>query len=106
MAALIPEPHILLIVVAPAVLGIPAPIAACLAGACPIPAGRTHPITTSSISSGLMLAFLIAPFIAILPKSGAFSVDKLPWKLPIGVLAIPVITICSLFIILLLNYLH
>ena len=58
--------------------GIPAPIAACLAGACPIPAGKTQPITTSSISSGFILALLIAPFIAILPKSGAFSLDKLP----------------------------
>ena len=78
MAALIPDPHILFTVVAPAVFGIPAPIAACLAGACPIPAGKTHPITTSSISSALIPAFLIAPFIAILPKYGAVSEDKLP----------------------------
>ena len=73
-----PDPHILFIVVAPAVLGIPAPSAACLAGAWPMPAGKTHPITTSSISSALIPAFFIAPFIAILPKFGAFSEDKLP----------------------------
>ena len=33
MAAFMPEPHILLIVVAPAASGNPAPIAACRAGA-------------------------------------------------------------------------
>src|SRR5262249_45283486 len=42
--ALRPDPHTLLTVTAPTELDTPAPIDAWRAGACPCPAGRTHPM--------------------------------------------------------------
>jgi hypothetical protein len=45
IAACMPDPHILLTVEAATDSGKPAPSAACRAGACPSPAGSTHPIT-------------------------------------------------------------
>ena len=44
IAACMPEPHILLTVVASTLIGNPAPSAACRAGACPSPAASTQPI--------------------------------------------------------------
>ena len=52
MAAFMPDPHILLMVVQPTDLGMPAPSEACRAGACPSPAGSTQPMMTSSIEFG------------------------------------------------------
>ncbi len=52
MVAFMPEPHTLLTVVAPVASGRPAPRAAWRAGAWPWPAGRTQPISTSSMRSG------------------------------------------------------
>jgi hypothetical protein len=43
-------------------------------------------MSTSSTNSGLIPAFSIAPFMAILPRSVADKLDKAPPKLPIGVL--------------------
>ena len=48
MAAFMPEPHILLIVVQPVASGRPAPSEAWRAGAWPWPAGSTQPMMTSS----------------------------------------------------------
>ena len=48
IAAFMPEPHILLMVVQPVASGSPAPRAAWRAGAWPCPAGSTQPMMTSS----------------------------------------------------------
>lgn len=56
-----PDAQTLFTVVQITVLGIPAPNAACLAGACPRFALRTFPKTTSSTSDGSTFAFLRAP---------------------------------------------
>ena len=88
----IPEAQTLLTVVQGTVFGIPAYIAACLAGACPKPAETTLPIKTSSTISGDKLIFSKAPFIATAPNFVAGIEDKLPIKLPIGVLATDTIT--------------
>ena len=57
MIAFMPEAHTLLMVVQGTELGKPAPIAACLAGACPTPACKTFPINTSLTNAGSMFAF-------------------------------------------------
>ena len=67
-------------------LGSSAPIAACLAGAWPNPAPRTFPITTSSISDASTLLSIKAAPIAVDPNSGALTVERLPRRLPMGVL--------------------
>lgn len=89
---------------------IPAARAACFAGACPIPTLKTLPRKTSSTSDGFKFAFLNAPvidvilysydtlsnylpLIAIAARFGALTEDKLPLKLPNGVLAEPTIQI-------------
>jgi len=46
----------------------------------------TLPIKTSSTFSGAKLIFFIAPLIAAAPHLVAGTLDKLPKKLPIGVL--------------------
>ena len=68
IAAFMPEPHILLIVVAPVASGSPAPSAAWRAGAWPWPAGSTQPISTSSIASGATPARSTAARIAAAPS--------------------------------------
>ncbi|AHK64643.1 hypothetical protein BBX_3560 [Burkholderia pseudomallei MSHR520] len=73
IAARMPEPHILLIVVQPTDSGSFAPSAACRAGACPCPAGSTQPITASSICSGCRPARSSAAAIAAAPSCGAAS---------------------------------
>lgn len=57
----IPDAQTLLMVVQTTVLGIPAPNAACLAGACPKFALRTFPKKTSCTSFGSTLALFKAP---------------------------------------------
>src|SRR5712691_1178035 len=97
MAAFIPEPHILLIVVQPVASGRPAPSEAWRAGACPWPAGSTQPMITSCTSSGRILARSTAARIAAAPSSGAAKLFSSPWNAPIGVRAAATITIGSGF---------
>ena len=75
-----PEPHILLIVVAPAASGSPAPIAACRAGAWPWPAGSTQPIRISSTLSAAIPARSTAAAIARAPSAGAVDVLQIAEK--------------------------
>src|SRR5271165_57753 len=95
IAAFIPEPHILLIVVQPAPSGRPAPSEAWRAGACPCPAGRTQPIRTSWTLSATTPARSTAAEIARAPSAGAETSLKSPRKPPIGVRAAPTMTIAS-----------
>ena len=99
IAAFIPEPHILFMVVAPTAFGIPAPIEACRAGACPWPAGNTTPIITSLTSVILIPDFVIASEIATAPSSGADNEERSPPKPPKGVLDAPTITTGSSIIV-------
>ena len=76
-----PEPHILLIVVAPAASGRPAPSAAWRAGAWPRPAGSTQPITISSTLSAATPARSTArPEIAAAPSAGAETLLEIAEK--------------------------
>src|SRR5690606_14845611 len=80
-----PEPHTLLIVIAPTLTGRPALITACRAGAWPIPADSTLPMITRSTSLRLAPARLTASSRTMPPRSEAESGENAPWKLPIGV---------------------
>ena len=71
IVAFMPEPHILLIVVQPTCSGMPAPMEAWRAGACPWPADRMFPMITSSTSSAATPARPSAASIAAEPSSGA-----------------------------------
>src|SRR5215831_16158782 len=95
IAAFIPEPHILLIVVAPVASGRPPPMLAWRAGAWPWPAGSTQPITTSCTCSGFRPARSTAARIAAAPSCGAEKSFSSPWNAPMGVLAAETITIGS-----------
>ena len=83
--AFIPEEHTLLTVVQGTVSGMPAAMAACLAGACPIPAERTLPMKTSWMSGAESPAESMAAVMAAAPSCGAGTDDKAPRKDPIGV---------------------
>ena len=85
IAARIPEPQTLLRVMAPVAAGQPAASAAWRAGACPWPAGRTQPMLTCSISSGVRPARSMAAAIARAPRACAERLASAPWKTPIGV---------------------
>src|SRR5208282_4961419 len=89
IAAFMPEPHILLMVVAPAESGNPAPIAAWRAGAWPRPAGSTQPIRISSTLVAAIPARSTAAAIARAPSAGALTSFRSPRKPPIGVRAAP-----------------
>lgn len=89
MVAFMPDAQTLLTVVQTTVFGIPAPKAACLAGACPKLALKTLPKKTSCTRDGSTFALLRAASIAIEPSFVAGKEDKPPRKLPIGVRAIP-----------------
>src|SRR5882672_8971868 len=95
IAAFMPEPHILLTVVAPVASGRPPPMLACRAGACPWPAASTQPITTSCTCSGLIPARSTAARIAAAPSCAAEKSFSSPWNAPMGVLAAETITIGS-----------
>ena len=71
IAAFMPEPHILLMVVQPTWSGMPAPMAAWRAGAWPWPAERMLPMITSSTSRASTPARESAASIAAEPSSGA-----------------------------------
>ena len=87
IAACMPEPHILLTVVASTDLGRPAASAAWRAGAWPRPAGNTQPMTICSTWSPETPARSRAAFTAAAPRSVALTGDSAPWKPPIGVRA-------------------
>ncbi len=95
IVAFIPEPHILDSVVQFTEFGSPAFNAACRAGACPCPAIRQLPNSSSCTSAGWMPARSTAALMATAPRSLADSDEKSPWKPPIGVRAAPTITIGS-----------
>ncbi len=82
-----PEPHILLTVVASTECGSPAFSAACRAGAWPRPAGSTQPIRICSTASGSTPARSTAAFTATAPSSVAEAPASAPWKPPMGVRA-------------------
>src|SRR5208337_1123996 len=105
IAAFMPEPHILLIVVQPAATGSPAPSEAWRAGAWPCPAGSTQPIRISSTLSGDTPARSTAAEIARAPSAGAATSLKPPRNPPIGVRAAPTMTIASSVLMLALPWL-
>ena len=94
-----PEEHTLFIVVQGTESGIPAFIAACLAGAWPTPAWTTWPNKTSFTICGDRLILFNEPDIATAPKSTAETFDNEPKKLPIGVLTALTMTTSLLIII-------
>src|SRR5215831_11030571 len=85
MTAIKPLPQTLLIVTAPTVGGIPAAIAACRAGAWPIPADSTLPRITWLMRSGAIVVSASAARIAVAANCGAGVVESEPSSLPIGV---------------------
>ncbi len=92
ITAFIPEAQTLFIVVQGTVFGIPAKMAACLAGAWPVPACTTFPISTSFTKLGSRFILFNAPSMAMAPNFGAGTVDNPPIKLPMGVLTAETIT--------------
>jgi len=80
-----PLAHTLLTVVQMTSFGSPAPFAACLAGACPRLACRTHPINTSWTCAALTPALSSAPLMAMAPRRVAERSLRMPPKAPIGV---------------------
>jgi len=71
MIAFIPDPQTLLTVEQATLIGNGAKSAACLAGACPCPAGKTQPIKSSSIKLTEIPDRSTAALIAKAPKLGA-----------------------------------
>ena len=90
--ARIDDAQTLLIVSAPTSFGMPAPIAACRAGAWPTPACSTSPMITYSTSSGSRPARSSAALIAIAPSSGAWYEARPPPSFPNGVRAAETMT--------------
>src|SRR5205814_1363448 len=91
-----PDAHTLLIVSEETSLGMPALICAWREGICPWPACRTWPITTCSTRSGSTSARSSAALMACPPSSVASRVDSPPPSLPIGVRAVPRMTVLGL----------
>ena len=73
-----PEPHTLLIVMAPVSGASPPNNAACRAGFCPSPAETTLPMMHSSTCRGSTFARLTASRTAIAPSCGALTSLRLP----------------------------
>ena len=92
ISACMPEPQTLLMVVQPALLGMPAPSAAWRAGACFSPAGSTQPMMTSSTASGATPLRASAARIDSAPSCVAAMPDSAPFMPPIAVRAAPAIT--------------
>ncbi len=97
-----PEAQTLLTVSEETSLGMPALIWACREGIWPCPACSTWPMTTCSTCSGSTPARSRAALIASAPSSVASSVDRLPPILPMGVRALPRITVLGMEVGLLL----
>src|SRR5688572_19251226 len=95
IAAFMPEPHILLIVVAGVDLSSPAPRAAWRAGAWPWPAPSTLPKMRSSTSEGFTPACSTAALIATAPSCEALIELNLPCMDPMGVRLAPTMTMDS-----------
>src|SRR5258708_3939141 len=95
IVAFMPEPHILLTVVAGVALSRPAPNAAWRAGAWPWPAPSTLPKIRSSTSSGFTPACSMAALMATEPSCEAVTLPNLPCMEPIGVRFAPTITMLS-----------
>ena len=93
--ASMPEPHIFDSVTAPVAAGRPPLNPAWRAGACPWPAIRQLPNSTSSTFSGAMPERSTAARMAAPPRSLADRLVKSPWKAPIGVRAAPRMTMES-----------
>src|SRR5579859_365258 len=96
IAAFIPEPHILLTVVAGVVLSSPALIAAWRAGACPCAACSTQPKMRSSTSPDFTPACSTAALIAVAPSSEAETELNFPCMAPMGVRLAPTMTMFSM----------
>ncbi len=96
-----PEAHTLLTVSEETSLGMPALIWAWREGIWPWPACSTWPMTTCSTCSGSTPERSSAASIAIAPSSVAWSVDRPPPILPMGVRAEPRITVLGIEAILL-----
>ena len=90
-----PEPHILLIVTAPAESGRPARRRAWRAGAWPWPAIRQLPISTSSTASPGTPARSTAALMATAPSSQAARPARSPSRPPMGVRAAETMTMGS-----------
>src|SRR6266852_577333 len=101
IAAFMPEPHILLMVVAGVDLSRPAPSAAWRAGACPWPAPRTLPKMRSSTSVGFTPACSMAALMAADPSCDAVTEPNLPCMEPMGVRLAPTMTMLSDMLLLL-----
>src|SRR5690606_11932104 len=95
IAACMPEPHILFNVVHTVDLASPAASAAWRAGAWPSPAGSTQPISTSCTASAASPLRSTAARIATAPNSGAGTPASSPCSAPMGVRALPTMTIGS-----------
>ena len=80
-----PDPHTLFTVKHSTDFGKPAKTAACRAGACPTPAGRTLPMITSFTSESTTPALLIASRTTSAPSLGAESDESVPRNDPMGV---------------------
>src|SRR6185369_17706722 len=80
-----PEPHTLLIVMAPTSGASPPKIAAWRAGFCPSPAATTLPMMHSSTRAGSMPARRTASRTTIAPSCGAEKSFSDPRNLPVGV---------------------
>src|SRR5471030_1261073 len=93
MTACMPEPHILLTVVAATCAPRPAKIAACRSGACPTPALKTCPMMICSMA--VAPERFTASRTAAAPSSGAFTGANTPCRPPMGVRAYPVTMIGS-----------
>src|SRR3954447_11757558 len=91
-----PLAHTLLMVSDETALGMPALICAWRDGIWPWPAWRTWPMTTWSTRSGSTSARSSAALIACAPSSVASSVERPPPSFPIGVRAVPRMTVLGI----------
>src|SRR5690606_32232952 len=92
MMAFMPEPHTLLMVVAPASSWMPAAREAWRAGAWPRPAGSTQPMITSSTWPPSTPAWASAPWIAAAPRVGVGTPVNWPSMEPMAVRLAPTMT--------------
>src|SRR5947209_17105251 len=95
-AARTPDAQTLLTVSEETSLGMPALICAWREGIWPWPAWSTWPMTTCWTSSGATSARSRAALIAVPPSSVASSVDRPPPSFPIGVRAVPRMTVLGI----------
>jgi hypothetical protein len=87
ITALSPLPQTLLMPTAPTLGGRPAAMAAWRAGAWPMPAEITFPMSTSSMLPPSSPERSTAARMAIPPSSGAGIAERAPWNFPMAVRA-------------------